>query len=125
MKKILIVDDQMEVRELINVTLRSSNYKLLQAENGPQALEIARKELPDLILLDVMMPKGGIDGFEVCETLKKETLTRDIHIVMLTAIQQEVDLQRGRKAGADDYFTKPFSPLKLLKKVSDILGDPE
>ncbi|NOZ08874.1 MAG: response regulator [FCB group bacterium] len=125
MKKILIVDDQMEVRELIHVTLRSSNYELLQAENGPQALEIARKELPDLILLDVMMPQGGIDGFEVCETLKKEPNTRKIHIVMLTAIQQEVDLERGRRAGADDYFTKPFSPLKLLQKVSDILGDPQ
>ncbi len=125
MKKILIVDDQMEVRELIHVTLRSSNYELLQAESGPTALELARKEHPDLMLLDVMMPKGGIDGFEVCETLKKDDATRDIYIIMLTAIQQEVDLERGRKAGADDYFTKPFSPLKLLKKVSHILGEPE
>lgn len=122
MKKILIVDDQMEVRELIDVTLYSTDYLILQAEDGPTAIEIARKELPDLILLDVMMPQGGIDGFQVCETLKDDPITKNIHIVMLTAIQQDVDIERGRKAGADDYFTKPFSPLKLLNKVEEILG---
>ena len=74
------------------------------------------------MLLDVMMPQGGIDGFEVCEKLKSDPDTAGIHIVMLTAIQQEVDIQKGRDAGADDYFTKPFSPLKLLEKVEEILG---
>jgi len=121
-KKILIVDDQLEVRELIHVTLRSDDYEILQAEDGPSAIEIATRELPDLMLLDVMMPRGGIDGFQVCAKLKEDPSTAKINIVMLTAIQQEIDIEKGRQAGADDYFTKPFSPLKLIEKVAEILG---
>lgn len=122
MKKILIVDDQIEVRELVEVTLRIGDFKILQAENGSQGLEIARAEKPELMLLDVMMP-GGMDGFEVCEQLKKDPQTSGITIVMLTALGQDVNKERGKEVGADDYFTKPFSPLALMNKVDEVLGD--
>jgi two-component system phosphate regulon response regulator PhoB len=122
MKKILIVDDQPEVRELVDVTLRISDYTISQAESGDQALTVARAEHPDLILLDVMMPTSSIDGFEVCRQLKSDPMTRDINIVMLTARGQEADMEMGRKVGADDYFTKPFSPLQLMNKVEELLG---
>jgi two-component system phosphate regulon response regulator PhoB len=122
MKKILIVDDQPEVRELVDVTLRISDYTISQAESGDQALTVARAEHPDLILLDVMMPTSSIDGFEVCRQLKSDPMTRDISIVMLTARGQEADVEMGRKVGADDYFTKPFSPLQLMNKVEELLG---
>ena len=121
MKKILIVDDQPEVRELVEVTLRIGDYTILQAANGGQALAVARSELPDLILLDVMMPNSSIDGFEVCRQLKSEPATQLIGIVMLTARGQEVDRELGKRVGADDYFTKPFSPLQLMNKVEELL----
>jgi two-component system phosphate regulon response regulator PhoB len=122
MKKILIVDDQPEVRELVDVTLRIGDYTIWQAASGDQALTVARAEHPDLILLDVMMPTSSIDGFEVCRQLKMDPLTHDINIVMLTARGQEADVEMGRRVGADDYFTKPFSPLQLMNKVEELLG---
>ena len=122
MKKILIVDDQPEVRELVEVTLRIGAYDILQAGSGDQALAIARAEHPDLMLLDVMMPNSSVDGFEVCRQLKSDPATRDITIVMLTARGQEKDIQTGKQAGADDYFIKPFSPLQLMSKVEEVMG---
>jgi len=122
MKKILIVDDQPAVRELVSVTLEIGPYKILMAENGDQALSVARAEMPDLILLDVQMPGGSLDGLDVCRTLKKDARTRQIYIVMLTAKGQDWDKQSGREAGADDYFVKPFSPLELMHKVEAVLG---
>jgi len=121
-KKILIVDDQPEIRELVDVTLRIGNYTILQADSGDQALEIARAEVPNLILLDVMMSNSTIDGFEVCRRLKSEATTQNINIVLLTARGQETDLKIGQQVGADDHFTKPFSPLELLNKVEELLG---
>lgn len=121
MKKILIVDDQEEVRELVEVTLNIGDYEISQAENGVTALEIARRELPDLILLDVQMP-GDMDGFEVCEILKNDTETAGITIIMLTAMGQAIDKKKGDEAGCDGYYTKPFSPLELMNKVEEILG---
>ena len=122
MKTVLIVDDKVELRDLVEVTLRGGDYRILQAENGVQALELARAEAPDLMLLDVMMP-GGKDGFEVCAELKSDPATAGITIIMLTAKGQEVDKARGREVKADGYYTKPFSPLELLQKVEEILGD--
>lgn len=122
MKKILIVDDQAEVRELVEVTLRIGDYQILQASNADEALAVARSERPDLMLLDVMMPNSSIDGFEVCRQLKADPATRGINIVMITARGQEKDIETGRLAGADDYFTKPFSPLQLMNKVEELLG---
>jgi two-component system, OmpR family, phosphate regulon response regulator PhoB len=121
-KKILIVDDQYEVRELVEVTLRIGDYDILQASSGDSALEIARAEKPDLMLLDVMMPNSTIDGFEVCRRLKQDEETKGINIVMLTARGQDKDFEAGKEAGADDYFTKPFSPLQLMNKVEEILS---
>jgi DNA-binding response OmpR family regulator len=120
MKKILIVDDQLEVRELVSVTLEIGPYTILTAENGNQALEIARAEMPDLILLDVMMPNGP-DGLEVCSELKNDPNTQSLYIIMLTSKGQEWDVKAGYDSGADDYFIKPFSPLDLMNKVEEVL----
>lgn len=120
MKKILIVDDQMEVRKLVEVTLRIGDYQILQAQSGEEAIEIANKEKPDLIIMDVMMP-GGMDGLAATRILKNDPETKDCPIIILTAKGQQVDKEKGFAAGADDYFTKPFSPLELIKKVEEVL----
>jgi two-component system phosphate regulon response regulator PhoB len=122
MKKILIVDDQPIVRELVSATLEADPYQILVAENGDQALEIARAELPELILLDIQMPGSSLDGLEVCRALKNDARTKGICIVMLTAKGREWDKQAGYDSGADDYFVKPFSPLELISKVEEVLG---
>ncbi len=121
MKKILIVDDRAEVRELVEVTLRSSEYMSLQAESGEKAIEIAKAERPHLIIMDIMMP-GGIDGLETTRILKGDPETSESIIIILTAKGQEIDREEGFKAGADDYFVKPFSPLDLIRKVDEVLG---
>jgi len=121
MRKILIVDDEPEVRRLVEVTLRSGDYEILQAEDGEKAIEIARSEIPDLIIMDVMMP-GDIDGFEATRILKNSPETKAITIVMLTARGQEDDKEKGSEVGADDYFVKPFSPLELIQKIEGLLG---
>lgn len=122
MKKILIVDDQIEVRELVQVTLEIGDYQILTAENGEQAIQIAQTEHPDIILLDIMMPGSDIDGLEACRRLKADAQTSDITIVMLSAKGQESDINAGNEAGADDYFTKPFSPIALIEKVEQVIG---
>jgi CheY-like chemotaxis protein len=121
MKKILIVDDQPEVRELVSVTLEVGGYELLTARNGAEALRVAQSELPDLVLLDVMMPDGP-DGLEVCRQIKTDARTQHMTVVLLTARGQEWDIDAGYAAGADDYFVKPFSPLALIEKVEQVLG---
>jgi two-component system, OmpR family, phosphate regulon response regulator PhoB len=121
MKKILIVDDQVEVRELVEVTLRVENYAIFQAKSGEEAVEIAKSEMPDLIIMDVMMP-GGMDGVEATRIIKKIKGLERCPIIILTAKGQQMDRQKGIEAGADDYFRKPFSPLELIKKVESILG---
>lgn len=121
MKKILIVDDQPEVRELVNVTLRIGNYRIFQADNGAKALEIAKAEKPDLIIMDLMMP-GEIDGLEATRILKSDEKTKHCQVVMLTAKGQKTDKEEGYRSGADDYFSKPFSPLELIRKVERTLA---
>lgn len=122
MKKILIVDDQAEIRDLVAATLRIGPYQILQAGNGPEALDLAQREQPDLILLDVMMPEGKPDGFEVCRRLKTNKATRHCFVVMLSALGQKADIEEGFAAGANDYLVKPFSPLELMMKVDEVLG---
>lgn len=119
-KRVLIVDDKPEVRTLIEMTLDIGDFSFLQAENGLKAIDVARKEHPDLMILDVMMP-GGMDGYQVCETLKADPKTKQILIILLTARGQEADKVRGAQVGADDYFVKPFSPRELLDKVYAVL----
>ncbi len=120
MKKILIVDDQVEVRELVEATLRVGDYKILQAKSGEEGIEIAKSEKPDLIIMDVMMP-GGMDGFEATKILKNNPDTKDNVIIMLTAKGQQADREKGIEVGANGYFSKPFSPLELIKNVEEHL----
>lgn len=121
MRKILIVDDQPEVRELVDITLQVTDYEILHAENGEEALEVARAERPQLIIMDVVMP-GGMDGLETTRILKSDPETAACKIVLLTAKSQQVDIDEGMAAGATGYFAKPFSPSELIKKVEEILG---
>jgi len=119
MKKILIADDRSEVVELVKVTLEGEGYRTIDASDGREALEKIRKEKPDLILLDIVMPK--MNGFEVLSRVKKDPKTKEIPIVMLTAQGQKVDQEKGRRLGARDYITKPFSLSHLLNKIEEIL----
>ncbi len=121
MKKILIVDDQKKIRELVEVTLRLDDYQIFQAKSGDEAIKIARAEKPDLVIMDIMMP-GDIDGLEATRVLKNDPETKGCQIIMLTGKGQQNDQVKGFKAGADDYFSKPFSPLELIKKVEEVLG---
>jgi two-component system phosphate regulon response regulator PhoB len=122
MKKILIVDDQREIRELVAATLRIGPYQIFQAANGPEALDLVQRERPDLILLDVMMQVGGMDGFEACRQLKTALETSGSFVMMLTARGQKSDLEQGFAAGANGYFIKPFSPLELMSKVDEVMN---
>ncbi|HXV98398.1 MAG TPA: response regulator [Anaerolineae bacterium] len=122
MKKILIVDDQPQVRELVAITFQIGDYQILFGENGQEALEIAETEHPDVILLDVVLYGSNLDGLEVCRRLKQNPATRDIPVILLTGGGQKSDLEAGKAAGADDYFTKPFSPMALMKKIEAVVG---
>jgi DNA-binding response OmpR family regulator len=121
MKKILIADDHPGVRELLRATFEGASYLILIAENGEQALALARTELPDIVLLDIQMP-GSLDGLQVCRLLKSETQTQGIYVMMVTAKGQVWDKQASYEAGADDYLVKPFSPLELMVKVEAVLA---
>ncbi len=121
--KILIVDDEPHLRTLIQQALEEledDGVDLLTADNGEEALEAIREEQPDLVFLDVMMPKQN--GFDVCNAIKKELGLGHIHVVLLTAKGQEFDRQRGQEVGADLYMTKPFDPDALLAQARTVLG---
>jgi len=119
MKKLLIVDDDPGIRGLVRMTLGRGDYEILEAADGEEALTLARRHRPDLVLLDVDMP--GRSGVEVCRALRDDPDTAGFPVVMLTARAGPLDRKRGLKAGADDYLTKPFSPLALLRKVDEFL----
>jgi len=116
---ILIVDDEQDILELLNYNLGRDGYKVLSAQTGEEALDTAGRELPGLIILDLMLP--GIDGLEVCKRLKKVSETEKIPIIMLTAKGEEADIVTGLELGADDYITKPFSPKILVARVRALL----
>jgi DNA-binding response OmpR family regulator len=120
-KKVLICDDEPYILESVSYVAREGGYEVFTAEDGEEALQTARKELPDLIFLDLMMPRRN--GFQVCQALRAEEATKAIHIIILTARGQEIDRVQGEKAGANDYLTKPFSPRKLRQKMKEILDD--
>lgn len=120
MKKILIVDDDKHIRALVSATIERDELEILEAEDGEKALEIINKTKPDLVILDVTMPKKN--GLEVCRIIKSQETTRHIYVIMLTGKVEESDLQKGKEAGADEYFIKPFSPLALLHKIDEILN---
>ena len=119
-RRVLLADDDPALRRLIVTTMGTVDFEVLQAVNGEEALEMARQHHPELVLLDVNMPK--LDGFEVCRLLKSEPDTTAIKIVMLTARGTDADRARAQDAGADDYFIKPFSPVQLLNKVYALLS---
>jgi len=112
---ILIVDDVPDNIRLLGTILQKEGYKISAAKEGMQALAIAAKGIPDLILLDVMMPEA--DGFEICQRLKDNPVTKDIPIIFLTAMDQVKDMVKGFQAGAADYITKPFNTVELLVRI--------
>ncbi|HBB36262.1 MAG TPA: response regulator [Cyanobacteria bacterium UBA8803] len=121
-KKILIVDDEPHIRLLMGQTLEEledEGVEVLTAENGEEALEMIKTEKPNLVFLDVMMPK--MNGFDVCNTVKHELQLDGIYIIMLTAKGQEFDKQKGQQVGADLYMTKPFDPDEVVEKSLEIL----
>ncbi|CAN0603796.1 response regulator transcription factor [Flagellimonas eckloniae] len=121
-KKILIVDDESHIRMLIEQTLEDledEGVELLFAENGEEALNVINESRPNLVFLDVMMPK--MNGMEVCQKVKKEPNSSDIYIILLTAKGQEIDRQKGLEMGADKYMTKPFDPDEMLAVAEEIL----
>lgn len=118
-QKILIVDDEPDVLELIQFNLKASGFEVLTAEDGETALRRAADKQPGLIILDLMLP--GMDGFEVCKALRKDAATKGIPIIMLTAKAAEIDRVLGFEFGADDYVTKPFSPRELVLRIKALL----
>ena len=121
MAKLLIADDLVPIRQMVRITLSTQGWTILEAENGQKALEIARAEHPDLMLLDVDMGAGP-NGFDVCRELKAADDTKGIPIVMLTAHDSESDRAVGFAAGAAEYLTKPFGPLELIDTIRTILA---
>ncbi len=118
-KKILLVDDEPELVLMVENRLKANGYEVVSALDGLAGLESAKKEKPDLIILDLMLPK--MDGYKVCALLKKDTRYAKIPIVLFTARVQEKDKKLGEDVGADAYLTKPFDPQVLLKKIQDLI----
>jgi two-component system phosphate regulon response regulator PhoB len=118
-EKILVVDDEEDILELLKYNLSREGYKVSCAASGEETLRAVRSGVPDLIVLDLMLP--GIDGLEVARQLKNDPKTRDVPIVMLTAKGEEADIVTGLELGADDYITKPFSPRVLAARVKAVL----
>lgn len=117
--KILVVDDEPDAIELVEFNLRSAGFEVASAMDGKEAVKKARATLPDLILLDVMLPE--VDGLEVCKILRRDPTTSSIPILMLTAKAAEIDRILGLELGADDYVTKPFSPRELVLRIKSVL----
>ncbi len=118
-EKILIVEDDSDISRVLEYNLAKNQYRTVCAGDGEKALDVAKKEIPNLIILDIMLPK--MDGLEVCRALKRDARTAAIPILMLTAKAEEVDKVVGLEMGADDYVTKPFSPRELVARVGSIL----
>ena len=117
---ILVVDDDPVIQKLLSVNFEMEGYRVVTANDGIEGLERVASDKPDLILLDVMMPR--MDGIEVSKRLKSDPATKEIPVVLLSAKAQSSDIQSGIEAGADDYVTKPFDPLELLDKVAGLIG---
>jgi two-component system alkaline phosphatase synthesis response regulator PhoP len=116
---ILVVDDEEDILELVSYNLTKAGYRVTSVTSGEEAIKSARAKQPDLVLLDLMLP--GVDGLEVCNTLKRDHRTANIPVVMLTARGEEADIVSGLELGADDYITKPFSPRVLLARIKAVL----
>lgn len=119
MARILIAEDERDIRDLITFTLRFAGHEVIPTANGEEAYQVALREKPDLILLDVRMPR--MTGYETCRSLKAEQSTQHIPVVFLSAKGQESEVKTGIEAGAEEYILKPFSPDQLAEKVREIL----
>jgi two-component system alkaline phosphatase synthesis response regulator PhoP len=120
MAKILIAEDERDIRDLITFTLRFAGYEVVAASNGEEAVTMALQEIPDLILLDVRMPR--MTGYEACAKIKENKKTRDIPIMFLSAKGQDTEIQAGLSAGAVEYLLKPFAPDQLTNRIQAILA---
>lgn len=115
--KILLIEDEESIRKFVKINLERSGFEVLEAESGELGIELARKEKPDILVLDIMLP--GMDGFEVCNILRAEFPT--MGIIMLTAKSQDIDKIMGLEYGTDDYMTKPFNPMELVLRVKSLV----
>lgn len=122
MKKILIVEDHMDIRKLLKMTLEFDDFEIHEAATGDAGWALARELRPDIVLLDVMMP-GTLNGLDVCRRIKSDPLTRATKVIMLTARVQAADREAGAAAGADDYLMKPFSTLQVLETIYRMESD--
>ena len=120
MTKILIAEDERDIRDLITFTLRFANYEVVAASNGEEAVILARKEIPDLILMDVRMPR--MTGYEACAAIKAEPNLKNIPVIFLSAKGQDSEIQAGLQAGATEYLLKPFAPDQLTARIQAILA---
>ncbi|MDO9284715.1 MAG: response regulator [Aquabacterium sp.] len=120
MKRVLIVEDQADIRKLIRMTLEFEPYEIHEAPNGVEGLRLATELTPDLILLDVMMP-GELDGLQVCARVRAQPALASTRVVLLTARGQSQDRDAGQQAGADEYLIKPFSPLQLIETIERLM----
>jgi two-component system, OmpR family, alkaline phosphatase synthesis response regulator PhoP len=120
--KILVVDDEIYIVHILDFSLGMEGYEVITALDGEQALERMKLERPDLVVLDIMMPK--LDGYEVCKAIKSNPTTKQTPVILLSAKGRNVDQKLGFDVGADDYITKPFSPRKLVERINQLLGQP-
>ncbi|HSQ40484.1 MAG TPA: response regulator [Anaerolineales bacterium] len=120
MAKILIAEDERDIRDLVAFTLRFAGYEVVAAANGEEAVQLAPKETPDLILLDVRMPR--MTGYDACRIIKADSKLKDIPVVFLSAKGQESEIQTGLEVGAEEYLLKPFAPDQLTERVKAILA---
>jgi CheY-like chemotaxis protein len=120
MAKILIAEDERDIRDLVAFTLRFAGHEVFAASNGEEAVEMAPKVNPDLILMDVRMPR--MTGYEACKVMKADANLKDIPVVFLSAKGQETEIQQGLEAGAEKYLLKPFAPDQLTAQVKEILA---
>lgn len=120
MTKILIAEDEPDIRDLVAFTLRFAGYEVITGSNGEEAVQVAQKEYPDLILLDVRMPR--MTGYEACKLIKADPKLKDVPVVFLSAKGQEAEIQDGMDAGAEEYLLKPFAPDQLTERVRSILA---
>lgn len=117
--RVLVVDDEPNILMSLEFLMKKKGYEVFIARNGAEAMELTRRELPDVILLDIMMPE--VDGYEVCELVKTDSRLQHIRVIFLTAKSKESDIEKGYQLGADLYITKPFSTRELMERIGDFL----
>jgi DNA-binding response OmpR family regulator len=120
-KKILIADDNQNIRDALTYLLEDEGYEIELAKDGAETLRIVRMRQPDILFLDIMMPE--MNGYDVCSAIRRDPALKDIYIIMLTAKGQVAEQERGKDVGANEYIVKPFSPMEILSRVKQILNN--